>query len=86
MFAMHCPFADAIVTEQSVSSHADDVLVFCLSAQLDIAVAWEALFAYDILIFSLTLFKTYRERSYYRPGQWQKLDLIGLIVRDGKSI
>ncbi len=68
-----------------VSLQADKIKL-CLSILLDIAVAWEALFVYDILIFALTLFKTYRERSYYRPGQRRRIDLVGLIVRDGESI
>lgn len=46
-----------------------------------IAVAWESLFIYDFLIFSLTFLKTYRQRSMYSgPG---RNDLIALIVRDG---
>ncbi|KAJ3559388.1 hypothetical protein NM688_g385 [Phlebia brevispora] len=45
------------------------------------AVSWEALFAYDVLIVSLTWFKAHRERS--RRRGLDKNDLFGLIVRDG---
>lgn len=47
------------------------------------AVSWEALFIYDVLIVSLTLFKAYRERARRRITSGN--DLFGLIVRDGAS-
>ncbi len=86
-FAIHYWYLiiDMNVTVPFVSLHTDDVKL-CLSILLDIAVAWEALFVYDILIFALTLFKTYRERFYYRPGRRYNIDLVGLIVRDGELI
>ena len=49
---------------------------------LDIAVAWEALFVYDIMIVTLTLLKTYKERFRFRREN--RGDLVSLIVRDGK--
>ncbi|KAG7448397.1 uncharacterized protein BT62DRAFT_1003114 [Guyanagaster necrorhizus] len=43
-----------------------------------IAAAWEALFIYDTILFSLTLFKTYKERrNHITP------DILSLILRDG---
>ncbi|KAJ3558190.1 hypothetical protein NM688_g1072 [Phlebia brevispora] len=48
---------------------------------IHIAVAWEALFAYDIMIVTLTLLKTYKERIRLRPEH--RRDLVSLIVRDG---
>lgn len=43
-----------------------------------IASAWEALFVYDTIIFSFTLFKTYKERrNHITP------DILSLILRDG---
>ena len=48
---------------------------------VDIAVAWEALFTFDLVIFLLTLAKTYKERLRY--GRRQKMDLVTLMVRDG---
>ncbi|GBE87488.1 hypothetical protein SCP_1101650 [Sparassis crispa] len=46
------------------------------------AVAWEALFIYDILIFSLTVFKTFKERSR-NVVTVGKFDVVSLIFRDG---
>ncbi|KAJ3492239.1 hypothetical protein NLI96_g123 [Meripilus lineatus] len=48
---------------------------------IHVATAWEALFVYDLLIFTLTLVKTYRERSRYLTGNLN--ELVGLIFRDG---
>lgn len=48
----------------------------------DIAVAWEALFVYDIMIVTLTLLKTYKERIHIRRES--RGDLVSLIVRDGE--
>ena len=47
-----------------------------------VAVSWEALFVYDILIVSLTLYKAYQERSRHRI--MRRDDLFSLIVRDGE--
>lgn len=45
-----------------------------------IASAWEALFIYDTIIFSFTLFKTYKERrNHITP------DILSLILRDGEQ-
>ncbi|KAK7678700.1 hypothetical protein QCA50_018282 [Cerrena zonata] len=46
-----------------------------------IAVAWEALFAYDSLIFSLTVYKTYQERTRNNVAVFN--NLVELIWRDG---
>ncbi|KAI0342270.1 hypothetical protein BDW22DRAFT_1345436 [Trametopsis cervina] len=46
-----------------------------------IAVAWEALFTFDSLIFILTLAKTYKERANY--DFTGRANLVNLIVRDG---
>ena len=54
-----------------------------LSLHTDIAVAWEALFVYDLMIFSLTLYRSYKERLEY--GVPMHTDLFSLIIRDGKG-
>ena len=51
---------------------------------LGVAVAWEALFAYDVLIVSLTVSKGYRDRKRHRMSG--RNDLVGLIVRDGELV
>lgn len=48
-----------------------------------LAGAWEALFAYDSLIFSLTIYKTWKVRQdYVITGV--EIPLITLILRDGE--
>ena len=48
-----------------------------------LAGAWEALFAYDSLIFSLTVYKTWKfRRDHAITGV--EIPLISLILRDGK--
>ncbi|KAL6306030.1 hypothetical protein BKA93DRAFT_730040 [Sparassis latifolia] len=49
------------------------------------AVAWEALFIYDILIFSLTVFKTFKERSR-NVVTVGKFDVVSLIFRDAFTV
>ncbi|GJE86595.1 hypothetical protein PsYK624_026750 [Phanerochaete sordida] len=51
-----------------------------LTSAIHIAVAWEALFAWDLLIFSLTFFKSIKNRGHYPAG---RNDLVSLIIRDG---
>ena len=46
-----------------------------------IAVAWECLFIFDSMIFSLTVYKSYKEGSSIRIGTVN--DLVTLIARDG---
>jgi hypothetical protein len=46
-------------------------------------VAWEALFLYDLLIFSLTLFRSYKDR--FRFGGPRHASLVSLVTRDGTS-
>jgi hypothetical protein len=70
----------AVIVPYVSSPHATITLLN--DVHTDIAVAWEALFTFDLLIFSLTLAKTYKERLRY--GFEQRLDLVGLMVRDGK--
>ena len=50
-----------------------------------IAVAWEALFVYDIMIVTLTLVRTWkmRERRSWVHRPRHRRDLVGLIARDG---
>ncbi|KAI0746960.1 hypothetical protein C8Q80DRAFT_1178553 [Daedaleopsis nitida] len=47
-----------------------------------LAVSWEALFLFDLTIFSLTLYKTYRERRRH-PVSIGKHDIVSLVMRDG---
>lgn len=53
---------------------------------LGIAGAWEALLAYDCIIFCLTIFKTWTTRPKHTPT-WDKTEipLITLLLRDGMS-
>ncbi|KAI0689558.1 hypothetical protein BC835DRAFT_249847 [Cytidiella melzeri] len=51
------------------------------TSAIHIAVAWEALFVFDAMIFSLTLLKTYKERLKY--SLTKRLDIVSLMVRDG---
>ena len=49
----------------------------------DIATAWEALFTFDLMIFGLTIARTYKTRISYGVGR--RMDLVTLMVRDGKE-
>lgn len=46
-----------------------------------VAISWEALFLYDIILFCLTIYKTWRVGR--RPGE-NGIPLISLILRDGQ--
>ena len=48
----------------------------------DLATAWEALFTFDLMIFGLTIARTYKTRINYGVGR--RMDLVTLMVRDGK--
>ncbi|KAF8879499.1 hypothetical protein BD779DRAFT_1151143 [Infundibulicybe gibba] len=46
-----------------------------------LATAWEAMFAYDSIVFALTLVKTWRRRNVkFRMGE---LPIVSLLLRDG---
>lgn len=47
-----------------------------------IAVAWESLFVFDCMIFSLTMYKTWKHRS---PLRNDRLDLVAMMSRDGEG-
>ncbi|KAH9852454.1 hypothetical protein C2E23DRAFT_825569 [Lenzites betulinus] len=47
-----------------------------------LAVSWEALFLFDLMVFSLTVGKTFRERNRQRVTSGRH-DIISLILRDG---
>ncbi|KAI0827111.1 hypothetical protein BC628DRAFT_1370962 [Trametes gibbosa] len=47
-----------------------------------LAVSWEALFAFDLMVFTLTVCKTFRERHRHRITSGRH-DIISLILRDG---
>ncbi|KAI9065618.1 hypothetical protein FKP32DRAFT_1567581 [Trametes sanguinea] len=47
-----------------------------------LAVSWESLFAFDLMIFTLTVCKTFRERYRHRITSGRH-DIISLILRDG---
>ncbi|KAJ6556374.1 hypothetical protein B0H19DRAFT_141737 [Mycena capillaripes] len=52
------------------------------SSSLHLAAAWEALFAYDTMMFGLTVFKTYS--TWHRAGsESSNLPIHTLILRDG---
>ncbi|KAI0089518.1 hypothetical protein BDY19DRAFT_108365 [Irpex rosettiformis] len=51
------------------------------TSSIHIAVAWEALFTFDAMIFVLTLLKTYKERASHRLVR--PSDLVSLVFRDG---
>ncbi|EKM56616.1 uncharacterized protein PHACADRAFT_253825 [Phanerochaete carnosa HHB-10118-sp] len=50
------------------------------TSAIHIAVAWEALFIWDLMIFSLTFFKSIQNRGQYAGG---RNDLVSLMIRDG---
>ncbi|OSX63338.1 hypothetical protein POSPLADRAFT_1045690 [Postia placenta MAD-698-R-SB12] len=50
--------------------------------QPGVAVAWEALFLYDVLIFSLTMYKTWKNRAVYAISD-ARPNLVTLMMRDG---
>ncbi|KAI0659312.1 hypothetical protein C8Q70DRAFT_1054155 [Cubamyces menziesii] len=47
-----------------------------------LAVSWESLFAFDCMVFGLTVYKTFRERYRHRVSSGRH-DIISLILRDG---
>ncbi|KAH9897024.1 hypothetical protein C8Q73DRAFT_438179 [Cubamyces lactineus] len=47
-----------------------------------LAVSWESLFAFDCMVFGLTVYKTFRERYRHRMNSGRH-DIISLILRDG---
>lgn len=69
-----------------LSAVRESVLYACfdrgrLTTRADIAAAWEALLATDVLIFFLTLAGTYKNwRQYTPPG---RISLHTLLLRDG---
>lgn len=54
-----------------------------MSCGIDIAVIWEVLFAYDAIIFVLTLLRTYNTRPRERVLE-QSNDVTYLLLRDGE--
>ena len=64
--------------------HVSRCLLTALS--VDFAAAWEALLAFDSLIFILTVLKTYkgRHRHYFIPVK--RINIVSLVLRDGVSI
>ncbi len=55
--------------------------LFSHNNRIDTAVAWEALFSFDCVIMSLTMYKSWREKK--RSNVAALHDLVGVIVRDG---
>ncbi|KAJ3807544.1 hypothetical protein EV368DRAFT_66707 [Lentinula lateritia] len=53
-----------------------------LSAAL-VAVGWEALLLYDLLLFGMTLAKAYQARYQLGPRHIRGMSLISVIIRDG---
>lgn len=52
----------------------------------DLAIAWEVLLVYDIVIFTLTVMKSWRTRLRRdRPFEFSRSSVLDLIVRDGES-
>ncbi|KAJ3918990.1 hypothetical protein F5877DRAFT_66929 [Lentinula edodes] len=56
--------------------------IFSLSAAL-VAVGWEALLLYDLLLFGMTLAKAYQARYQLGPRHIRGMSLISVIIRDG---
>ena len=52
----------------------------------DIAVAWEALFAYDSLVIVLTILKTYKARPRHDFVLTGPTNIVSLVLRDGVCI
>ncbi|KZT63832.1 hypothetical protein DAEQUDRAFT_718948 [Daedalea quercina L-15889] len=62
--------------------HAAASHITCVPVLRGLAVAWECLFVFDCMIFSLTMYKTWKQRLLY-PLRRDKLNLASLISRDG---
>ncbi|KIK54765.1 hypothetical protein GYMLUDRAFT_249274 [Collybiopsis luxurians FD-317 M1] len=65
--------------ETSMGCHTS--LAFITSAQ--VAVAWEALFLYDSMLFGMTLRRAYKTRHELRVIQKIRVPLVMIILRDG---
>lgn len=50
-----------------------------------VAVGWEALLLYDLLLFGMTLAKAYQARYQLGPRHIRGMSLISVIIRDGKD-
>ncbi|KAJ3931954.1 MAG: hypothetical protein NXY57DRAFT_162844 [Lentinula lateritia] len=48
-----------------------------------VAVGWEALLLYDLLLFGMTLAKAYQARYQLGPRHIRGMSLISVIIRDG---
>jgi len=53
--------------------------------RVDLAAAWEALLAFDSLIFILTVLKTYKGRHRHRFISMRRINIVSLVLRDGVS-
>lgn len=49
-----------------------------------LAVAWESLFAFDTLVFILTLVKTFKNRRQHERGAPGGSPIVRLVLRDGR--
>ncbi|KAI0791956.1 hypothetical protein C8Q75DRAFT_611254 [Abortiporus biennis] len=69
---------------RSINSHGCTI-VETPSSELHMAAAWEALIAYDIMIFTTIVFKTYKvtHQPGFRRGSGRLKNLIELVFRDG---
>ncbi|KAJ3735946.1 hypothetical protein DFJ43DRAFT_769787 [Lentinula guzmanii] len=64
------------------SAGCHDILAFKDAAL--VAVGWEALLVYDILLFGMTLAKAYQARYQLGTQHLRGMSLISVIIRDGK--
>jgi hypothetical protein len=54
--------------------------------RVDFATAWEALLAFDSLIFILTVLKTYKGRHRHNFILVKRITIVSLVLRDGVSV
>ncbi|CCM00445.1 uncharacterized protein FIBRA_02477 [Fibroporia radiculosa] len=83
-----CHYAASRITYVVDKSYAlsNSILIYrsyhSLSSAIRIAVAWESLFVYDVMIFSLTMYKTWKDRHLYAPLPGRN-GILTLVFRDG---
>ena len=53
--------------------------------RVDLAAAWEALLAFDSLIFILTVIKTYKGGHRHNFLSVKRINIVSLVLRDGVS-
>ncbi|KIM84273.1 hypothetical protein PILCRDRAFT_818609 [Piloderma croceum F 1598] len=58
---------------------------YSIKGGLHLAAAWEALLAFDSLIFVLTVLKTYKGRHRHHFISMRRINIVSLVLRDGAT-